>query len=157
MPLAMIVGRGEQTIADGVGLSSLGERYVILSDARDLDPEEAKAVASSTVTHLTHLEMLLDAPLPSGPLHVHFDTDVIDPVLAPAMSYPAPGGPSPDTVKRVFHRLADTERICAVSVSAWNPKLDTDGWTHRLSMDLLGVLAAGDETLGLEEVPNCTN
>ncbi len=40
MPLAMLVGKGEQTIMEGVGTSVLPEEQVILSDGRDLDPGE---------------------------------------------------------------------------------------------------------------------
>src|SRR5207245_625703 len=38
MPLAMIVGRGEQTLTSALGLRTLMETDVVLSDARDLDP-----------------------------------------------------------------------------------------------------------------------
>ena len=141
MPLAMIVGRGDQAIMEGVGTTTLDERDVILSDARDLDPGERGALAGSNVNHLASFDELLTLPLPDRPLHVHFDTDVIDPEQAPAMNYPAPGGPSADTVRAVFRRLAQSGRVAAVSVSSWNPDLDQDGRTRRLVMDLLSELA----------------
>jgi len=40
MPLAMLVGRGEQLMPQGVGLKILPEDKVVLTDARDLDPGE---------------------------------------------------------------------------------------------------------------------
>ncbi|MFN2115825.1 MAG: arginase family protein, partial [Anaerolineae bacterium] len=141
MPLALIVGRGDQAILEGIGTTTLDERDVILSDARDLDPGEREALAGSNVNHLASFDELLTLPLPDRPLHVHFDTDVIDPEQAPAMNYPAPGGPSADTVRAVFRRLAQSGRVAAVSVSSWNPDLDQDGRTRRLVMDLLSELA----------------
>ena len=42
MPLAMLVGRGEQTMPMAVDLKPLAEDRVILTDARDLDPAEVK-------------------------------------------------------------------------------------------------------------------
>jgi len=140
MPLAMLVGRGEQTMPQGVGLAPLPEANVILSDGRDLDPGEREALAASRVTHLPDVAQLLDRPLPDGPLYVHFDTDVIDPAEAPAMNYPAPGGPSAAALRRVFAHLAGTGRVTAVSVSAWNPELDADGRTQAVVLDLLSAL-----------------
>lgn len=143
MPLAMLVGRGEQTMPLGVGLEPLPEPRVILSDGRDLDPEEREAVAQSAIIHLPDVAQLLDYPLPDGPLYVHFDTDVIDPEQAPAMNYRAPGGPSAALLRQVFRRLAETDRVTAVSVSTWNPQLDGDGRSQAVVMELLAELLGG--------------
>ena len=136
MPLAWVVGRGEQTVPETVGLRPLLETDVILTDARDLDPGEAEAVSGSGMTHLKSTLDLLDHVLPERPLWVHFDTDVIRPEDAPAMNYLAPGGPSAEDLGRVFDRLAATGGICAVSVSAWNPALDPAGHTEAVVMGL---------------------
>ena len=141
MPLAMAVGRGEQTLVEGVSLTPLPEEKVILADARDLDPGEWEAVAASAVRHLRNVEALLERELPAGPLYVHFDTDVLDPEEAPAMIYPAPGGPAAETVRRVFRRLAESGRVAAVSLSAWAPRLDEAGRSERLCLGLLEELA----------------
>lgn len=140
MPLAMIAGRGEQTIVEGVGLKILAEHRIILSDARDLDPEEREALNGSGVWHVPDAEALLHTSLPEGPLYVHFDVDIIDPEEAPAMSYLAPGGPSAALLGRVFRRFAESGRLAAVSVSAWNPELDRDGRTADVAMRLVEEL-----------------
>lgn len=142
MPLAMIAGRGEQTMMEGVGLEPLPESRVILAGARDLDPGEQEAVASSAVTYLERVAGLLDAELPSGPLYVHFDSDVLDPGSAPAMVYPALNGSDPDTLRRVFQHLAQTGRVAAASLSTWAPELDEDGRSRAVCMDLLSELVA---------------
>lgn len=140
MPLAMAVGRGEQTLVEGVDLTPLPEEKVILTDARDLDPGEREAVEASAVTHLPHVEALLEMELPAGPLYVHYDCDVLDPTVVPAIHYPAPGGPLAETLGRVFRRLADTGRVVAVSLSSWAPELDEDGRSARMVMGTLGAL-----------------
>jgi len=137
MPLAMIVGRGEQTIVEGVGLKNLPENQVILSDARDLDPGERSMLESSGVIHITDFYTLVESALPKGPIYLHFDTDIINPEEAPAMSYSAPGGPSAETVGQLFHRLRNNENLRAISVSTWNPELDEDGQTEELVMELI--------------------
>jgi arginase len=76
MPLAMLVGRGEQTLIDAVGLEVLREDQVILTDARDLDPGEQKALENSDVIHLEDVQALHAYSLPDRPLYVHLDMDV---------------------------------------------------------------------------------
>ncbi len=141
MPLAMLVGRGEQALCQAVGVRSLSEGRVILTDARDLDrPREAAAVASSRLTHLPQVGGLRELPLGDGPLWVHWDTDVLSPPAAPAQNYPAPGGPPPEELALVFRHLRATDRVVAVSVSCWNPALDGDRSTERVCLDLLTEL-----------------
>ena len=136
----MIVGRGEQTMPQGVGLETVSESRVILAGARDLDPGEAEAVASSALIHAERVTALLNMELPEGPLYVHFDADVLDPGAAPAMSYPAPGGPDAATLRRVFQHLAETGRVVAASMSTWAPELDEDGQSRAVAMALLSEL-----------------
>lgn len=142
MPLAMLVGLGEQTLMQGLALAPLDPTHVLLSDARDLDPGEREAVASSRMRHVDHIDRLLDAKLPEGPLYVHFDTDIVDPADSPGQNYLAPDGPSAATLGRVFQRLAGTGRVAAVSVSAWAPAKDTSGHSRRVSLELLETLLA---------------
>ena len=111
MPLAMLVGRGEQTMMDGLGVESLPEDQVILSDARDLDPGEREALINSAVHHLPDVVSLLNYPFPDRPIYVHFDTDLINPDEAPAMNYQSKGGPSATMLRYVFRHLAASIRI----------------------------------------------
>lgn len=140
MPLAMLVGRGEQSLAARLDLASLPEESVILSDGRDLDPAEREALAGSDILHLPNVVQLLKVDLPPGPLWVHFDTDVIDAGEAPAMNYPVKGGPDVNDLQQVFTSLAHSGQIAAVSMSSWNPEMDHDGRSRAVSMMLLGNL-----------------
>lgn len=142
MPLAMAVGLGEQTLLEGVGLRPLSPQQVILTDGRDLDPGERLLVEQSGIVHLPDVRQLLEHPLPDGPLYVHFDTDIVNPIEMPAMNYPAPGGPSGETLREVFRYLAATGRVAAVSFSAWNPDLPHAHRSRELSLSLLAELLA---------------
>jgi arginase len=138
MPLAMLTGRGEQTLSAGVNLRPLEDASTLLCDGRDLDPGERRLLEESGVTHLTRLEDLLSHPLLAGrPLYIHYDTDIVNPDDAPAMSYRSPGGPRAEQVRAVFRALAQTGRVVGVSLSTWNPQLDADGRTRDLSLSLL--------------------
>lgn len=140
MPLAMLVGRGEQTMVKAVGLQPLAEERVILSDGRDLDPGERQLLASSGVQRIIHPHDLLAHPLVAQPLYLHFDMDMINPDDAPAMSYRTPGGPSAAELRSVFCALAHSGRIAAVSVATWSPELDRDGQSREVCMELLQAL-----------------
>jgi arginase len=140
MPLAMLVGRGDQTMAQAVGLHPLPENRVILSDGRDLDPKERQALAQSEVHHVVDARLLPDHPLLTNPVYIHFDVDVINPNDAPAMSYRAAGGPSLADLRGVFQSLAQTKQIVAVSMTTWAPQLDGDGRSRAASMELLRLL-----------------
>jgi len=126
MPLAMLVGRGEQHLMDGVGLAPLDERDILLTDARDLDPGEAEALRYSHVTHLPDITTLKTVPLPDKPLYIHLDVDVVNPDDMPDMSYAAPGGPSLDEVAAALKRVARDGQIAGLLVSLWNDALVTD-------------------------------
>jgi len=140
MPLAMLVGRGEQTMPTALNLKPLAENRVILTDARDLDPGEKLLVEEAAIIHLTDVGNLLDLTLPEGPLYIHMDTDIINPAEAPAMNYPAAGGPSAAKLQTIMQYLNRTENIAAVSVSTWNPDMDKDGQSRKVSLDLLNTL-----------------
>jgi arginase len=140
MPLAMMAGIGEQTMPQGVGLEVVSAANIILTDGRDLDPGERKLVEASGITHLPDITSLLTIPLPDGPIYVHFDTDIIDSAEVPAMNYPAPDGPSAETVRQVFQHIAENGNIAAVSMSTWNPDLDENGRSRIICMDLLNEL-----------------
>jgi arginase len=141
MPLAMLVGRGEQTLGRNVGLQLVSESDVWLTDGRDLDPGERLALEGSDVHLVADLEKMLAMPLPEGPYYVHFDCDILDPSEAPAMNYPASGGPPSELLRQVFQRLAGSSQVAAVSLSAWNPEMAGAERTGELVMSLLDELA----------------
>lgn len=143
MPLAMLVGRGDQMVMDGLCVMPLPEDQVILTDARDLDPGEKEAVESSAVHHLHDVVSLLNYPFSDRPLYIHFDTDLINPDEAPAMNYKAAGGPSVTMLRHVFRHLAATGRVVCVSLSSWNPELDEDGRSQKVCLELLHELLGG--------------
>ena len=133
MPLAMLTGRGDPSMLDAVGATPLPEDRVRLGDARDVDPDEAEALAASGVVTASDLDALL-ATLDEGtPVHLHLDCDVVTSEEVPAQSYPVPGGPSAAEVEAFLAALAARTRIVAVSVCAWDPALDADGESARMS------------------------
>ncbi|MEN8235780.1 MAG: arginase family protein [Actinomycetota bacterium] len=139
MPLAMLSGRGEQTILDGVGVAPVDDDRIWLVDGRDLDPGEDDAVAQSGIHHVT-VEQIAARP-PPGDIYVHIDVDIVDPLEMPAVNYPAPGGPLVPEVARAVEALHATGRVKAFSISSWNPALEgadvAATATHRIAEPFL--------------------
>lgn len=142
MALSMLSGSGDQTMPERIGLRSIPEEMIILTDGRNLDPQERGLIAQSKLEHLTDVTELLKFPLPRVPLYIHVDVDIINPIDAPAMSYLAPGGPRASELEHVFRFLAETGQIAAVSMCTWTPELDVDKQSETVSMQLLQVLLA---------------
>jgi arginase len=140
MPLAMLTGRGDLTLAEAVGLRPLPDERVVLCDGRDLDPEEKEAVAASGLRHVRDVRELLGHPWLEGPLYVHFDADIVNPSDAPAMSYRAEGGPSAAELAAVFDALARRGQIVAISMTTWTPELDEGGRSREVCLGLLRCL-----------------
>ncbi len=143
MPLAMIVGRGDQTLMKAAALTPLPERNVFLADARDLDPGERELLQESKVLHATDVASIPQLISSEQPIYIHLDTDVIDASEAPAMKYPVKGGPTLKKLREMVKRLANTGRVAGVSMTLWDLEQDADRRTERASMALLKA-AIGD-------------
>jgi arginase len=139
MPLAMITGRGDQTLMEASGLVPLADERVLLADARDLDPPERSFLERSGVTYMSDLDLLVEI-VAGRPIHVHLDLDIIDADQAPAMMYPVPGGPSVDTLCAAVTQLRTRARLISVSVTTWDVEKDTDGRTARACWQVLDAL-----------------
>jgi arginase len=142
MALAMLVGRGDQQLLQQLELAPIPETDVILTDARDLDPEERASLEGSAVTHVHDIEQLLARIPAERPLYVHFDVDIIDANDAPATMYPVQGGPSLGAMLDIAARLRGTNRIVAVSMTTWALDRDVNHHTERACMNVLNALIA---------------
>lgn len=131
MPLAMIVGRGDQTVVRAAGLRTLRESDVLLADARNLDPGEREALEGSAVRRVSDMARLVELLPPGRLVYVHFDCDIINPAEAPAVGWPAPGGPSLADVCALASALAATNRLAAISLTLWVFAKDADQRTER--------------------------
>jgi arginase len=137
MPLAMLTGRGNLSYAQGVDLAPIEDQHVIITDARDLDAEEAQMLRESAITHLPDVSDLDDHPLPDRPLYIHFDTDVVDINEMPGMSYPAPNGPSLADCEQSLRSVASRGEVAGLLFSLWNDSLPTEGKSLAATLRLI--------------------
>ena len=144
MTIAMITGRGNQTLVEANGLKPLPDTDIILADARDLDPKERELLETSKVAHLTDVNEVVERVAASDrPFYVHLDVDVLDSGEAPAQQYPVPNGPGIETLRNVAARLHQTGRLAAASMNPWALDKDTDGRTAAACWSIFNALVGG--------------
>jgi arginase len=101
LPLAKAVGRGDQSLPRGLGLTPIAEDRALLVDARDLDPPEVAALSASNVRR-AGVDSVREA-LPDGPLHLHVDLDVFYAGLLNGLRVASPR-PGVQTTRFAFRR-----------------------------------------------------
>ncbi len=124
MPLAAMVGRGNEDLMNGMQLSTLAESDIVVTDVRNLDPEEGEMLRGSDIAIYEKVDDLLTAELPDKPLYIHFDTDVVDIEDMPAMNYPEPDGPSLDETAKTLKHVVENNNTVGILFSLWNDTLD---------------------------------
>jgi arginase len=147
MPLACAVGRGLEELR---AQSKLGvpvpEINVALIGARDLDAAEERMLAASSVTLVraddlrsdpSELERALGALSTFPQLYLHVDVDVLDPVEAPGVDYPAARGLSLSELKQVIQQTVGMGNLAALAITAVNPEKDIDGRTVSAALEVI--------------------
>ncbi|MDR1748195.1 MAG: arginase [Spirochaetaceae bacterium] len=146
----------------GYGLEELTELYtpgrkvdpanVCYIGVRDLDPEEKLLMKQAGVTVITMtdidrmgfssaLRMALDFFRErADAVHVSFDMDVIDPMFAPGVGIPLPGGLNYREALLLMEEMARTGLVCSAEIVEVNPVLDVRNQTARMAVELIGRL-----------------
>jgi arginase len=140
MPLRMLLGDGDPTVAARTGLRPVPAEKVVLVDGRDLDPAEAEFLDRGTVRRVP-----VDAvPDLDGPIYLHIDLDVVDAAALPGLRYPVTPGPSPDAVRDAALRVLATGRVAALTVACtWHPGRDAAEAARPLVHALLSAHRTG--------------
>lgn len=139
MPLAMLVGRGDQRIVNTVGLIPYPEHQIILSDARDLDPSEKETIENSKIT-LCNIKDIQRYISQNVSVYLHWDTDVVSAKEEmPALKYHVKSGPTVSELNNLFMFLRNIN-IRAISISAWHEEKDLNNKTAKACLNLLDNL-----------------
>jgi arginase len=130
MPLRIMAGYRPELIAEAIDLRAVPEDRLTLVDARDLDPPEREYLAGAGIVRST----VENVAAPAGPVVLHVDLDVVEPVDVPGIRFPVPGGPSAAAVVAAVHRIMATGRVVAFDLACtWDPSVpDPDGRRTRL-------------------------
>ena len=103
-----------------------GIHVLSLDDIRALGWADAVEKALTVVSHRD-----LDG------FFIHFDVDVLDDLVMPAVDYRMADGFSLSEASMVLQRARQTGRLMGMTVTIFNPNLDTDGSVARSLVDCL--------------------
>lgn len=152
MPVSILLGYGLQDLVN-VGRSGpkLRSQDIVLLGTRDLDYDERTMLRSSgirifsmreidergianvirdAINHLSHLNNI----------HISLDMDALDPLIAPGVGTPSPGGLSYREAHLMMEILNDCGRISSVDIVEINPILDNKNETSKFAVELAASL-----------------
>ncbi|HEX5487367.1 MAG TPA: arginase [Limnobacter sp.] len=152
MPLACLCGLGPSALAQMAGfpqavapadVSLIGVRSIDAGEQRLLQQAGVHVFSMAQIRQLGMHETLRLALGDHGPdvhLHVSFDLDFLDPVLAPGVGTPVDGGPTREEAFQCVRHMAAFGQAGSIDLVEYNPAKDPGGMTARLAVELLQSL-----------------
>jgi len=150
MPLAALLGNDPQELSRVGGWSpKVHPEHTVLLGLRNLDESEKAAVRASRVHVLTMKEIdrqgiasaveeaVKIAGSGTAGIHVSFDMDACDPLIAPGVGTPVNGGLNYREAHMVMELVADSGRLTSLDVVEVNPALDVRNTTAELGTELV--------------------
>jgi arginase len=156
MPLAALLGRGDARLTEiGGPAPKVKPEHVVLVGARSYESGEADLLRELGVqVYYMHdiardgmdvvmRRAILQASRARHGFGVTFDLDAIDPRDAPGIGSPEADGIRGDDAVLAMQQLAARTDLLAMEVVEYNPTLDEDGRTARLTRALLRAALLG--------------
>lgn len=152
MPLAALCGYGAEALVTLGGADRRGARLapqnVAIVGARELDADERQLLRSSGVA-VYSIEMIDRLGIPevlqraievacrgTDGIYLSLDLDVIDPMYAPGVGTPVPGGLTFREAHLAVELIAETRRLVGMDLVEVNPILDKINMTGELAVQL---------------------
>jgi arginase len=148
MPLATLMGKGKSGLIN-VGRSGakllpedvvlIGVRELDLQESemlkqsgikvytmRDIDEQGMSSVIKKSMAGLNHVDNI----------HVSLDMDSLDPLYAPGVGTPVPGGLTSREAHLLMETIADSKKLCSMDIVEINPMLDRYNETAQMAIEL---------------------
>jgi arginase len=148
MPVATMLGLSGLGAPLGWTSRTLHPRRVVLFGTRTLDPGEQRAIRELGLRMFTMSEIdqrgvkpCLDEAIEhlsgEGGIHISFDIDAVDPLEAPGVGTPWPGGLTYREAHLAMEVLAATGKVSSMEVVEVNPIADHENRTGKLAAELI--------------------
>ena len=154
MPLAWLLGQDDDLLY-GLATGVLHPSRVALVGVRSFEPEEAQRLErlGVRVFHMDEvrargLDAVFDDALAiatdrTAGFGVSIDLDVITPEEAPGVATPAAGGITGAQLAHALARIGGRPDLMAVELVEYCPRLDRDGRSARVAIDVLAAALCG--------------
>jgi arginase len=154
MPLAWLLGQDDDPLY-GLASGVLEPQHVCLVGVRSYEPEEDERLRRLGVRVVfmdeiasRGIDAVLDEALDivtagTDGFGVSIDLDVVTPEEAPNVGTPAKGGVSSAELARALERIPLRPGLAAVELVEYSPRLDRDGRTARVAIELLAAALCG--------------
>ena len=152
MPVATLCGFGPKELTEIGGLvPAISPKWVRQIGIRSVDEGERRFVHEQDLEvfdmryidemGMRHTMELALATLDENThLHVSFDVDFLDPVMAPGVGTTVMGGPTYREAHLCMEMIADTGRMASLDLMELNPALDEKNRTALVAVDLIESL-----------------
>jgi arginase len=154
MPLAWLLGQDDDPLY-GLASGVVKPQHACLVGVRSYEPEEDERlrrlgvrvvfmdeIASRGIAAVLGEALDIAGSGTSG-FGVSIDLDVITPDEAPHVGTPAQGGVGSAELARALEQVAGKPGLAAVELAEYSPRLDRDGATARVAVDLLAAALCG--------------
>ena len=152
MPVACLCGFGPQALIEigghvpaispkwirQIGIRSVDEGERAFVHQHDLEVFDMRFIDEMGMRHT--MELALATLDDNSHLHVSFDVDFLDPVMAPGVGTTVGGGPTFREAHLCMEMIADTGRMASLDLVELNPALDEKNRTALVAVDLIESL-----------------
>jgi arginase len=154
MPLAWLLGQDDDPLY-GLGAGVLEPKHVCLVGVRSYEPEEDERLRRLGVrvnfmdeVRSRGIDAVLDEALDiatagTSGFGVSIDLDVVTPEEAPNVGTPVAGGVTSAELARALQEVAGRPALAGIELVEYSPRLDRDGLTGRVAIELLGAALCG--------------
>ena len=148
MPVAVILGLTSLMERLGWSQRHLPPERVVLFGTRTLDKGERRRIADLGIRAFTMAEIdqigvpaaiqaAVEQLRPAGRIHISLDMDAVDPLEAPGVGTPWPGGLTYREAHLAMELLASSGLVASMEVAEVNPIADHENRTGRLAAELI--------------------
>jgi arginase len=152
MPVACLCGFGPKELIEigghvpainpkwirQIGIRSVDEGERAFVHEHDLEVFDMRFIDEMGMRHT--MELALATLDDNTHLHVSFDVDFLDPVMAPGVGTTVGGGPTYREAHLCMEMIADTGRMASLDLVELNPALDERNKTALVAVDLIESL-----------------
>ena len=122
-PLSICTGMEEQHWASRMNLRNLKFENLTYVGIRDIDEFEGKTIREKNIRVLDVPSVIDYIKTLSGPIHISFDVDALDPALVDSTGTRVPDGLEPEEVREIIKTTLELNKLVSLDVVEFNKDL----------------------------------